>query len=49
MEVLLLIFVFLTLAFDIVLYIDVEHLVDNTLDIAREQRKLKKMIVRRAK
>lgn len=49
MEALLIIFVFLTLAFDIVLFIDIEHLTDNSLDIAKEQRKLKKMIIRRGK
>lgn len=39
---LVLIFVLLTLAFDIVIFIDLEHLVDNTLDIDKEIRKLKK-------
>lgn len=42
MEILFLIFVFLTLAFDIVIFIDLEHLVDNTLDIDKELRRIKK-------
>ena len=42
MIVLLLIFFLITLAFDIVIFMDLEHLVDNTLDIDKEIRKLKK-------
>lgn len=42
MEVLVVFLFLILIAFDIVVFIDIEHLVDNTLDIDKQLRKLKK-------
>ena len=49
MEIIVSIFIIATLAFDIVIFIEVEHILDNTLELGVISRKMNRNLIRKKK
>lgn len=49
MDILIAIFVIATLAFDIVIFIEIEHILDNTLELGVISRKTNRYLIRKKK